>query len=72
MLDIIDEVNSNLLETLRYIGILSLVMEAIILIKLHHFEIGSINPSCCAKLRIKFHSMLVITWNFESVLVLWG
>ena len=72
VLDIVDQVDSNLLETFWYIHTLSFVMETIILIKLNHFKIGSINPSRCSMFPIEFHCMVIVPWDFKTILVLWG
>jgi hypothetical protein len=73
VLDIINEMDLNLLfGALWNVNTFALIMEAVLVIKLDHFKTGGINPLCSTMFLIQFHSMLVVLWDFKSVLVFWG
>jgi hypothetical protein len=72
VLDIINEMDLNLFETLWNVDTLALIMEAVLVVKLNHFKTGGINPSCSTMFLIKFYCMLVVLRDFKSILVFWG
>jgi hypothetical protein len=71
VLDIMNEMNTNLLEALWNVNTLALIMEAAIVVKLNHFKTSGINPLCSTMLLIQFYCMFVVPRDFESVLVFW-
>jgi hypothetical protein len=72
VLDIINEIDSNLFEALWNVDTFALIMEAVVVFELNHFKTGGINPSCSTMFLIQFYCMLVVPRDFESVLVFWG
>jgi hypothetical protein len=72
VLDIINEMDLNLFEALWKVNTFALIMEAAVVVELDRFKTGGINPSCSTMFLIQFYCMLVVLWDFESVLVFWG
>jgi hypothetical protein len=72
LLDIINEMDSNLFEASWNVDTLVLIMEAVVVVELDHFKTGRINPLCSTMFLIQFHSVLVVPQEFESLLVFWG
>jgi hypothetical protein len=71
VLDVINEMNTNLLEALWNVNTLALIMEADLVVKLDHFKTGCIIPLCSTMFLIQLYCMLVVPRDFESVLVFW-
>ena len=66
MLHSIDQVDPDILLVLRYISVLSLVTETLLVLELLKFQLREVLPPCVAILFIKLESLSIVSWDLES------
>jgi hypothetical protein len=71
MLDIINEMDSNLLEALWNVNTLALIMEAVKVVELNHFKTGGINLLCGTMFLVQFYCMFVV-WQDSNLYLYFG
>jgi len=71
MFNIKDKVDPYLLVTIQCLGAFAQVLEGLAIMELYHLKGGGVLPLDVTILVIQFHSMMVVPWNFISILVPW-
>ena len=66
MLHSIDQVGPDLLVALRYLTVISLVTETLVVLELLKFQLCAVLPPCVAILLIKIESLSIVSWYLES------